>query len=94
MKATRNSFKAGPAKHCAMSSGPYKPTYKGFNEKEAQQALDTVDRANEAPSGIGEYVDAEYMELGPEEAARRLGWTRKHLDEAFEHAMERKEHDS
>lgn len=65
---------------------PYEPKYKGFDEAAAKRALDTVDAARKNPSAKGQDANAEYVDDGPEEAARRTGRTRADVEESVERA--------
>jgi hypothetical protein len=70
--------------------GPYKPKYKGFDEEATRNAQATADRARELAGAKGEDANAEYVDKGPEEAARRTGRSPKEIADAVERARKKR----
>ncbi len=70
-------------------SAPYEPAYSGFDKDATQRAHETVDRASATRGARGEDANAEYWDLGPAEAARRLGVDPKSLADSIERAFKR-----
>lgn len=64
---------------------PYEPKHKGFDVEAQERAQATVDRARELQAGRGEYAD-DYLEQGPEEAARRRGESAEDVGASVERA--------
>jgi hypothetical protein len=65
---------------------PYEPKHKGFDEETTRRAQATAERAQKVKAGHGEYADQEYVEAGPQEAARRQGESREDVESSVERA--------
>ena len=70
--------------------GPYRPKYKGFDGEATRRAQATADRARDSAGAKGEDANKEYVDGGPEEAARRSGTTADEVGHSVERARARK----
>lgn len=72
------------------ADAPYEPEHKGFDVETTRRAQATADRAREGASARGMDANSEYVDEGPEEAARRTGDSAERIGGAIEEASKRK----
>lgn len=72
---------------------PYEPRYKGFDEEATKRAQETAERAQKGGAAKGEDANADYVDEGPDEAARRMSTTREHVGQSVDRAARRKKQD-
>lgn len=66
---------------------PFEPAYKGFDEEATRNAQATGKHARDNPAAKGEWANAEYVEEGPKEAARRLEKSEEEVGEDIQRAV-------